>query len=263
MLIDGFTVGAQVLNFLVLVWLLKRFLYAPIRHAIDARESRIARELADAATQQAEARRERDEFQRKNHEFDQQRAALWSEASAQAQAERQRLLEAVRQAADAARAQRHAALHTELQHLHQEIARRSQAQVLAIARRALTDLADTTLEARMAEVFIRRLRTLDGAAHAQLAQALANGTEPALVRSAFEVPPAQRLALQQALQEAFDVHIPVIRFDTVPDVISGIELSAQGWKVAWSLAEYLDALDKNLGELLQQSAQADVDADAP
>ena len=115
----------------------------------------------------------------------------------------------------------------------------------------------------MAEVFIRRLRTLDGAAHAQLAQALANGTEPALVRSAFEVPPAQRLALQQALQEAFDVHIPVIRFDTVPDVISGIELSAQGWKVAWSLAEYLDALDKNLGELLQQSAQADVDADAP
>jgi F-type H+-transporting ATPase subunit b len=48
MLIDWFTVGAQVLNFLILVWLLKRFLYKPILHAIDAREQRIAKELADA-----------------------------------------------------------------------------------------------------------------------------------------------------------------------------------------------------------------------
>ena len=47
MLIDWFTVGAQALNFLVLVWLLKRFLYQPILDAIDAREKRIAKELAD------------------------------------------------------------------------------------------------------------------------------------------------------------------------------------------------------------------------
>jgi F-type H+-transporting ATPase subunit b len=50
MLIDWFTVGAQVLNFLILVWLLKRFLYKPILHAIDEREKRIAKELADADT---------------------------------------------------------------------------------------------------------------------------------------------------------------------------------------------------------------------
>jgi F-type H+-transporting ATPase subunit b len=49
MLIDWFTVGAQVLNFLILVWLMKRFLYQPILDAIDAREQRIAAELANAA----------------------------------------------------------------------------------------------------------------------------------------------------------------------------------------------------------------------
>ena len=48
MLIDWFTVGAQVLNFLILIWLLKRFLYKPILHAIDEREERIATELANA-----------------------------------------------------------------------------------------------------------------------------------------------------------------------------------------------------------------------
>ena len=55
MLIDWFTVGAQTLNFLILVWLLKRFLYKPILNAIDAREKRIAAELADADVKKAEA----------------------------------------------------------------------------------------------------------------------------------------------------------------------------------------------------------------
>ena len=87
MLIDWFTVGAQALNFLILVWLMKRFLYKPILHAIDAREERIAKELADADAKKTEAQKERDEFAQKNHQFDQQRAALLSKATDEAQAE--------------------------------------------------------------------------------------------------------------------------------------------------------------------------------
>ena len=71
MLIDWFTVIAQVVNFLILVWLLKRFLYHPILDAIDAREQRIAKELADAAKKMAAAEKERDEFQHKKSELEQ------------------------------------------------------------------------------------------------------------------------------------------------------------------------------------------------
>src|ERR1035437_8882170 len=99
MLIDWFTVIAQVINFLILVWLLKRFLYRPILDAIDAREKRIAKELAEA-----NAKQERDEFRHKNEVFDQQRAALLSQATIAAKAERQRLLDEARQASDALRA---------------------------------------------------------------------------------------------------------------------------------------------------------------
>jgi F-type H+-transporting ATPase subunit b len=73
MLIDWFTVVAQIINFLILVWLLKRFLYKPILNAIDAREKKIAKELADADAKKAEALKEREEFQHKNEELDQQR----------------------------------------------------------------------------------------------------------------------------------------------------------------------------------------------
>ena len=93
MLIDWYTVGAQALNFVILVWLMKRYLYKPILHAIDAREKRIAAELADAAAKETEAHKERDEFQRKSDELDQQRAALLKKATDDANAERQRLFE--------------------------------------------------------------------------------------------------------------------------------------------------------------------------
>ena len=106
MLIDWFTVAAQAINFLILVWFMKRFLYKPVLNAIDEREKRIATELANADAKQAEAQKQHDEFQQKNTEFDQQRAALLSKATGEAQAERQRLLDEARKAADAASSKR-------------------------------------------------------------------------------------------------------------------------------------------------------------
>ena len=100
MLIDWFTVIAQLVNFLILVWLLKRLLYRPILDALDAREKRIAAELADAAAKMGEAGKERDEFQQKNALFDQQRAMLMNKATDEVKAERQRLLDEARKAAD-------------------------------------------------------------------------------------------------------------------------------------------------------------------
>ena len=117
MLIDWFTVGAQAVNFLILVWLMKRFLYKPILHAIDEREKRIATELANADTKKAEAQKEHDEFQHKNEEFDQQRAALLSKATDEAQAERQRLLDEARKAAEALSSKQQETLRNEDQNL--------------------------------------------------------------------------------------------------------------------------------------------------
>ena len=179
MLIDWFTVGAQALNFLILVWLMKRFLYKPILDAIDAREKRIAAELADADAKKAEAQKERDEFQHKNEEFDQQRAALLSKATDEAKAERQRLLDEARQAADALSAKRQEALTKRRRRPESGASRRrTQQEVFAIARKALTDLAATSLEERMGEVFTRRLREMDGEAKAGLAEALKTASGP-------------------------------------------------------------------------------------
>jgi F-type H+-transporting ATPase subunit b len=251
MLIDWFTVGAQALNFIVLVWLLKRFLYKPILTAVDKREKLIAAELADAASKKAEAQKERDAFQHKNETFDQQGAALMTKATGEANAERQRLLDDARKATDALSAKRHDALQTEARNLNQAIRSRTQQEVFAIARKALTDLAGASLEDRMTEVFTQRLRAMGGKAKAGFAEAFQASSEPALVRSAFDLPADQRTAIQKTLKEAFSAKVEV-RFETSAELVSGIELSANGQKVSWSIADYLGSLEKGVADLLRQ-----------
>lgn len=261
MLIDWFTVGAQVVNFLILVWLLKHFLYRPILDAIDAREKRIAKELADANTKKAEALKERDEFQHKNEGFEQRRIALLNKATEEAKAERQRLLDEARKDADTLSAKRQETLRNDAHNLNQAISRRTQQEVFAIARKALTDLAATSLEERLADVFIRRLREMDEQAKKSLGEALKTASEPALLRSAFDLPEAQRTAIQHMLNETFSAQIN-IRFETAPELISGIELTTNGHKVAWSIADYLASLEKGVAELLKKKEQAEVQAQA-
>jgi len=252
-LVDWFTVGAQALNFLILVWLLKRFLYRPILAALDSREQRIAKELADADGKQAEAQKQRDEFQRKNQELDGQRAALLSQATEAANAERQRLIDAARQAAETLGTKRQQALLSESQNLNQALRIRTQTEVFAISRRALTDLATTSLEERIVDVFTRRLRDMDAQAKAVLAESFRIATDPALVRSAFDLPASQRDAIQKALNETFsaDIHI---RFQSAPELVAGVELLSNGQKLTWSIAGYLSSLEQSIDTLVRDQS---------
>lgn len=262
MLIDWFTVAAQALNFLILVWLLKRFLYQPILNAIDAREKLIAAELADAAAKKTEAQKDRDDFQHKNDDFDRQRDALLSKAKSDADSELQRLLGEAGKAADVLSSKRHELLIKEFAALNGEISRRTEKEVFAITRKTLTDLAGASLEERMCEVFISRLHELDDSTKKSLADALKNAPDPAIVRSVFELPKQQQAAIQNALDETFSAKIQ-LRFEIAPDLVSGIELKSNGQKVAWSIADYLSSLETGVQEILNKSTKIETKSDSP
>jgi F-type H+-transporting ATPase subunit b len=248
MLIDWFTVAAQAVNFLILVWLLKRFLYAPILNAIDAREKRIAAEIADADKNKAEAQTARDEYMRRNAELEGQRSGLLQKAAEDALAERKRLLDEARSDADTLRSKQQEQLQNEYKALSDEITRRTRAEVFAIAKKTLTDLAGVSLEERMTEVFVRRLQVLD----IEKKHALASSR--ILVRSAFELPQALRTGIEKAIGEFSPAEIG---YETVPGLISGIELIAQGHKIAWSVADYLSSLEKEVNALIKVQSAGD------
>jgi F-type H+-transporting ATPase subunit b len=256
-LIDWFTVIAQVINFLILVWLLKHFLYKPILNAIDAREKRIADELANANAKKTEAEKEKEEFKRKNEEFDQQRAALLNKAKDEAKAERQQLFEEVRKEASELKAKQQEALKNDEQHLSQEIGRRTQQEVFNIARKVLQDLAGTSLEERTIDVFAQRLRNLNGDTKQQLASALGESSSQVLIRSTFDLPQAQRDSIKKTIKETLGIEIQP-KFETAPELISGIELTTDGKKVAWSIADYLTSMQKSIDELTKEKPKVKV-----
>jgi F-type H+-transporting ATPase subunit b len=157
-------------------------------------------------------------------------------------------------AADSAHTKRQERLRNDAHNLNRAIRQRAQHEVFAIARKALADLATTSLEERLSEVFIRRLRELGGPAKEKLAEALATATDPALVRSTFELPKEQRATIREALNALASAELR-LRFETAPDLISGIELSTDGQKITWSIADYLTTLEKAVSEFLDQQLE--------
>jgi len=257
MLIDWFTVVAQVINFLVLAWLLKRFLYHPIIQAIDAREERIAAELADADAKRAEADRQCEEFRIKNAEFDKQRTARMNEVAARAKAERVRLLEALVQESDELRGKLQSTVKKEQLVLKQALSQRAREEVFAIARKTLTDLAGTSLEARMVELFIERLGELNDKSRAELKSAFSASTQPLQVQTAFPLQEDQRARIELAVKEVLGEQ-KQIQFTTNAELIGGIEMSTNGQVIAWSIADYLSSLAESVDQLLQEPVDIQV-----
>jgi F-type H+-transporting ATPase subunit b len=250
MLIDWFTVAAQVINFLVLAWLLKRFLYRPVLNAIDAREQRIAAELADADATRAEAEQQRDQFKQKNAEFDQQRVTRMNQLTEAAKAERTRLMDAVRQESDVLRSKLQLALKNEQHSLQDTLSKRTKEEVFAIVRKALSDLAETTLEVRMAEIFIERLDKLNEKDKAGLLATFQVTDQPMVVRTAFALPEQQYLLIETALRKIIGSRVQ-IEFAVAPDLVCGIEINADSQKIAWSIGDYLDSLLASVDQILQ------------
>jgi len=253
MLIDWFTVGAQVVNFLVLVWLMKRFLYKPILGAIDAREERIAKELADGQRMQAEAVREREDFERRKKALEDTREEFLETARNEARDERQKLLGRVRAEAEDERVRQGEALNRERDCLLDEIARRTREETYAIARKTLADLAGAGLDERASLVFAERLRSLDGSSRSDLIADAASG--PLRVRSAFALSEESRAAVRSALEEVLEGGVEV-DFEADPDLIGGVEILTGNRKISWSIEEYLAQMQKSMDELFAASAGA-------
>ena len=254
MLIDWFTVGAQVINFLVLVFLLHQFLYKPVLKAIAVREKKISDELSEAAATKEAAQKDKIDFEKKNRDFDRNRAALLTQAQVDASNEKGKLLSEAHQAADLVATQRDLAMKKDERNQFAEIGRRTRQEVFAVARKALADLAGVALEDAMVVAFSAKLKVLEPADREMMAKALQDSGRQAVVRTATNLPSKSRDALTTVIEASFGTDLK-LAFQTTPEILGGIELSAGGQKVSWSLEGYLSALETSIEK--GQTAGAD------
>jgi F-type H+-transporting ATPase subunit b len=252
-LIDWFTVGAQIVNFIVLVWLLKRFMYQPILNAINARERRISDELQDASQQRAAAQSAREDLASKNNAFDAERATLLASAVTDSGRERERLMVEARNDLDALRTKQYCLLQNEQVAQSAQVTRLVAGEVFAIARSALKDLAGTDLEDRMAQILARRLREMTPEDKVSWNAVLKGSGTGATVRSRFDLTTSSRAIIQAAVSDGSSIDIP-LRFEAGSEGICGIELIACGQKLSWTLGDYLNTLELKVDGLLKNGA---------
>lgn len=253
--IDWFTVAAQAINFLLLVWLMKRFLYKPVLRAIDAREKRIEEQLADARAQKMEALEEKEEFQRKNEIFDQERTELMNAAAEEAKSEKMRLLEEARASAEELQAKWREGLEKDASRLEEDFQSRVRKDVFFIVRKTLSDLAGEELEGKIIDLFLRRLEAMDEETRTSLAPVSKDPDGSVQLRTAFPLTEKQQKRIAQEVKRLFDLKGEP-KFTVEEDLLAGIELSAKGQKISWTIDDYLLSLRESVEDLMKAGKKA-------
>ncbi len=254
MKINWFTVIAQVINFLILVWLLKKFLYKPVLDAIDAREKKIVARLEDAKNKKEEAKKQQDEFTEKNKQFDAEKKELMDKAIADTKVQKDKLLEDVRKDVDALHDKQTKAITDMQENLKKNLAQKTQQEVFDISRKALSDLASVDLEEQTTKLFISRIEDLKAEEKQQFVDAFKAVSKPVLIQSAFELHKKQQTDITKAVDKILGKET-VFEFKIAPAIISGIELSAGGYKLSWSISAYLDSLQNSITATIEDNAE--------
>lgn len=258
MKINWFTLIAQVINFLILVWLLKRYLYKPILTAVDEREKKIKDQLEDAKSEKENAKKEQDEFNKKNETFEQQKKELMEKTIAETNEERKKLLENARKEANELSSKIEEESKKSQQNLNQEIALKTEQEVFAITKKALIDLASSNIEEQTINVFIKRLKELKEEEKKKFISAFTSTSSIICTSSAFELTNNLKTEIEKSVNDILGLTAQ-FKFIVVPKLISGIELDANGYKLAWSISEYLNSLEKNIFGMSSESSETTVE----
>ncbi len=245
MLINWFTVFAQILNFLILVGLLRWLLYKPILQVMQKRQERLMGLWQDGEQLKTEATQALALYQQQQQQLQEQQSILLTEAHAVANQERQRQLEQLQQEITEKRQVWQGDLDQEQAALLETIGQRIIQQTTTIARQGLKDLANRDLEQQIVLRFCDQLHQLNHSQKEIINQALGQADDPILVRTSFEMSPALRQQLQEILQTTFPIS-QNIETAIAPDILCGIELQLAGQEIVWSLDSYLQGLEQKL-----------------
>lgn len=240
MLIDWFTVAAQLVNFLLLLWLLKRFLYQPVLRALDERERKIAAELSHAAAVEAAASQAKAEWQHKNDAFEEERQIMMKQAADEAGTRRNELLEKARHEYETLRSNLLGLLKREERERNEESQRLICDEIFSVSGKLLSELADQSLEASITDKFCRKLETSGDELLARFA-GQNKAPERAVIRTTFSLAPELQKRLNSIVSELLHAEIP-LSFEQSVNNGCGIELCLDDYCVTWHFQAAMNTL---------------------
>ena len=277
MLFDWFTFIAQVVNFLILIYLLWRFLYKPITQTMDKRQKQLETRWQEAQQQREEAKAEADSYRRQRQEWEEQRAEAMAQAREEAEAQRKRLIRQARQEVNQIEAEWRASLRRQQNSFLEQLRQQVGEQTYDLARRTLRDVVDVEIEQQAIAIFLERLRNLPQPKREGITYSLERSRSPILIRSSFELSQPQREKLLDTLQQQFALekelavvegleeeneetaevptHQIPVQFVTSARLICGISLLIAGQEIGWNFQGYLSDVEARFSGRLKEEIE--------
>ncbi|MEA3244390.1 MAG: F0F1 ATP synthase subunit delta [Pseudomonadota bacterium] len=228
----------EIINFLVLVWILKHFFYRPVLDVIVRRRSGIKKSLADAKALHDDAETLQAQYRDRLADWEQERQQARQQLAQEIEAERTQGLTALQleleqesEKARVAEARRQA----DARHKIEETAL---IQASRFASRLLGQAATPELQAKLLELIVDQLPKLPAERITALRNSWGQAPEAIVVASAYPLSEHQRQTLQQVIEETTGSDLP-LRFEQDTELLAGVRITIGAWVLGANLQDEL------------------------
>ncbi|MCP9448200.1 MAG: F0F1 ATP synthase subunit delta [Nitrospira sp.] len=236
--LDWSTFGLQVLNFLVLVWLLKRLLYKPVFTVIADRQATMERLRAEAERLRTEGEALKQRYEGRLTEWEQEKQQARARLHEELNKERARLMEEVHRSV----AREREKAKTLEERRRQELRRQAEEEGLALgarfAARLLERVAQPSLTGQLAALAVEELRALPEEQRRAIRTVCRNADAAVSVSSAHQLDESQRQAVSAALGDLLGRTV-TCRWTEDASLLAGIQVNVGPWVFAANLREEL------------------------
>ncbi len=236
MSVDPFTFFAQIVNFAILAWLLKKVLYGPILQAIQARETAFMERTAELDQLEERTLRAQEALDLERSRFVEEREQKMADAQAEVDREKDRALKKVRLEVEALEAKWLASTREKQKSMMIELRDRTAKASCQMAVRVLQDMAkNASLQKVAFEQFLEDAKgtTIQG---------------PAVLRSAHLLDETQQSQVREVLGD--------VSFEHDPSLVLGMEIIDNGTRYGFSAQAHLTALENELRQLVLDEVEA-------
>jgi len=223
MQIDWWTLALQAVNFLVLVWLLWRFLYRPVREVIERRKQLAERAFADADNQKGEAEAARRGFEEGRAGLAQERQDMLKKIHEELEVDRRKALEEARDKANELLEAARESIGQEREAALTEIREQVAALAVELASGLLGKAGSSASSGVFLEQLERQLKDMPADERERLQKDLAADNARLMVVTAAPLTPEEREQWSDRLSAGLGQREKT-DFATDPEILGGAEL---------------------------------------
>ncbi|WP_022948561.1 F0F1 ATP synthase subunit delta [Methylohalobius crimeensis] len=228
----------EIVNFLVLVWLIHRFLYRPVRQTVDRRRKAIEERLAEADRLHQEAEEMQARYENRLAEWEQEKQKHYESLGRELTSERQRRLEALEKEIAAEHAKARKLWEQEKREQHHHLERAALNLGASFTAKLLERLADRHLQDRLLELLKEDLESWSGDRIESLRRGWRNNPVPVTVTSAFPLEETRRRTIHTLLKQLLD-EAPEATFAVDTDLLAGVHVDLGAYILRANLRDEL------------------------